>query len=326
MKTPKLKTVFTFMLVAVCIVGLLMSLSACKKKPVKNPQDDSSTGTSASNSTQDSAHDNTEESASDNTEESTKESVNDATEETEETKAACKHKLGSWEVEKASTCTTEGSRYKKCSLCKEKVEVEAIPKISHVGGNWIVDKAATCTAGGKAHQECTQCKEKLLYITLDKADHKTTKVDGYPATQTTPGRTDKLVCKNCDAVVQEALQIPALGSVEYLYTVNADNRSCTITGVRTNVKNALILPDTISGYTVTGIGDKAFLNSTAVKTVYLPSSIRGIGAHAFSGCVSLTNITYQGTTAQWNSLSKDTGWNANTGNYTIYCTNNSIVK
>ena len=37
-------------------------------------------------------------------------------------------------------------------------------------------------------------------------------------------------------------------------------------------------------------------------------------------------ITYTGTQAQWNAISKGSNWNYNTGSYTIHCTDGDIAK
>ena len=51
-----------------------------------------------------------------------------------------------------------------------------------------------------------------------------------------------------------------------------------------------------------------------------------IGASAFNICTGLTSITYQGTKAQWNAISKESNWNSNTGIYTIHCTDGDLTK
>ena len=51
-----------------------------------------------------------------------------------------------------------------------------------------------------------------------------------------------------------------------------------------------------------------------------------IGEAAFYNCSSLTSINFEGTKAQWNAISKGSGWNYNTGSYTVYCTDGTISK
>ena len=77
---------------------------------------------------------------------------------------------------------------------------------------------------------------------------------------------------------------------------------------------------------VTGIGTAAFENCTGLMSATIGKGVKSIGSKVFSGCSNLTSITFNGTKAQWNAISKGTGWNTNTGNYTIHCTDGDIPK
>ena len=77
---------------------------------------------------------------------------------------------------------------------------------------------------------------------------------------------------------------------------------------------------------VTSIGGYAFYNCTSLTSVSIGNSVTSIGYRAFYNCTSLANITFQGTKAQWNAISKYAGWNYNTGSYTIHCTDGDIEK
>ncbi len=77
---------------------------------------------------------------------------------------------------------------------------------------------------------------------------------------------------------------------------------------------------------VTSIGEGAFHGCTGLTSVTIPDSVTSIGSYAFYGCTELTEIHYSGTMEQWNSISKGSDWNYNTGTYTIYCNNGNISK
>ena len=77
---------------------------------------------------------------------------------------------------------------------------------------------------------------------------------------------------------------------------------------------------------VTRIGEWAFSGCTGLTSVTIPDSVTSIGEYAFYRCTGLTSITYQGTKAQWSVVTKGSGWNRNTGKYTIYCTDGDIPK
>ncbi len=315
MRNSKLKFILRTVALLCAAVSLFLCLNGCKKKkpdPTKpNPTTESTTQT-----------------ITEDTAPTTKPTTPPPTTVPVETTqpVICQHVLGNWKVGQVSNCTTEGSRYKECTLCKTKVETEVIAKTAHSPSSWIVDKKATCTAQGKQHQECAQCKELLISIIVDKADHKVMTMPGYAAETNAPGRTDYLKCMTCNAEVQKSFVIPIVGSVNYTFDVNSDGKSCTITGVTGFSGKELILPDTLDDYTVTAIGEKAFANKSGITTIYIPKSVTKLESKAFNGCSGLTNITYQGTTAQWNVVQKGSEWNANTATYTIYCSNTSLAK
>lgn len=235
----------------------------------------------------------------------------------------CDHEPGNWIVEKASTCTTEGSRHKICSLCQQKVEEEVIPTVDHVPGSWIVDKRATCSTEGVQHQECTQCKVRIITITMAKPAHKESTIRGYSATSSRPGLTDGKKCYVCGQTTLPQYIIPE-PNAQFGYIVNSDNKSCTVIALGSG--SEFSIPTAISGYTVTAIGENAFQNQTSVTRVILPYAVAEIGSKAFAGCTNLTDITFYGTTAQWNAVTKGADWDLNTGNYSIHCTNGTIVK
>ena len=84
-----------------------------------------------------------------------------------------------------------------------------------------------------------------------------------------------------------------------LYTVSEDN-TCVIVGHRseTIVPHKLILPATIDGKAVTGIGDKAFAENQILDEIVLPAGLLRIGAWAFKGCTLLTDFTVPNTVTE----------------------------
>lgn len=74
---------------------------------------------------------------------------------------------------------------------------------------------------------------------------------------------------------------------EFDYTV--DDGEVTITGYTGSSVDAVI-PDTLMGYPVTGIADKAFQLDKILKTVTIGKNVRSVGKQAFSRCGSMTAI------------------------------------
>ena len=97
---------------------------------------------------------------------------------------------------------------------------------------------------------------------------------------------------------------------------------------------------------VTTIGDKAFRNSTGVTTIKMSKNIVSIGVEAFTFAQiteitlpvtiksigsdifkysSISVINYEGSSADWNAVSKD-DWDLSLTAYTVKCTDKDIVK
>ncbi len=78
---------------------------------------------------------------------------------------------------------------------------------------------------------------------------------------------------------------------------------------------------------VTDIGSWVFWGCSSLTSISIPNSVTSIKDSAFSGCYALTTINYDGTVEQWNSILKDSNWDINTGDYTIYCLlDDTIIK
>lgn len=77
---------------------------------------------------------------------------------------------------------------------------------------------------------------------------------------------------------------------------------------------------------VRSIAQYAINNCQNLAHITIPTSITSISGNALDGCFALVDITYLGTKEQWNAISKSDGWDTNTGNYTIHCTDGDIAK
>ena len=80
------------------------------------------------------------------------------------------------------------------------------------------------------------------------------------------------------------------------------------------------------GNGVTSIGGGAFYHCDSLTSVTIGNGVTKIGDSVFADCGSLTSITFKGTTAQWNAIAKGGYWDAETGNYTVHCTDGDIAK
>lgn len=302
----------------ILVVGILASLltmTGCVKKKPDSSQPGQTLSTGATQNTQATQGNTPTQDAFDPTLSVDPTVSSDPTEVTE---SDCDHVTGGWIVEKTSTCTTEGSRHKLCSICGNKVDVQAIPTVSHSPGSWKVDQIATCKQEGRQYQNCTQCDAKILTANIVKAAHKETTVRGYAATATATGLTDGKKCTVCGEMTVPQYVIPAGGgSVSFAYEKHSDNRTCSIAALDHGTTGSVNVPGTFAGYTVTGIGEGAFADCTGITAITLPASVTSIGERAFYGCTSLTKITFQGSQAQWNAITKGAEWDMNTGSYIV---------
>lgn len=107
------------------------------------------------------------------------------------------------------------------------------------------------------------------------------------------------VCAGCGETLKEET-IPATGSLEY--KVNADNKTCTVTGIGTYSPSDLVIDEYIDGYKVTVIGEFAFSGSTKITSVSIPKSVTRIERYAFLDCSALKTVNYGGTDAEWNAI------------------------
>ena len=78
----------------------------------------------------------------------------------------------------------------------------------------------------------------------------------------------------------------------YEYTLD-EYDNATITKYNGNV-SALMIPTTLDGYTVVGIGDNVFEGRTSLAAIVFPDTVTNIGYAALKGCTNLENVTLSG--------------------------------
>ncbi len=74
------------------------------------------------------------------------------------------------------------------------------------------------------------------------------------------------------------------------FTYTTDGTSVTITDYPEDAVGAVVIPFTIDGKPVTGIGDSAFDRCSSISSVTIPPGVTIIGTRAFNYCDSLVNV------------------------------------
>ncbi len=113
----------------------------------------------------------------------------------------------------------------------------------------------------------------------------------------------------------------------HLYLDGEEVKELIIPEEITQIKaNAFSYCTGLTSVTIIGgsIGDYAFSYCTGLTSVTIGSGVTEIGGHAFSGCTVLTDIQFKGTVAEWQAIKKGGYWCANTGDYTVTCTDGKI--
>ena len=87
------------------------------------------------------------------------------------------HALSDWMIDKESTCTEKGSRYKVCTICNEIVETESLELSEHTPASAKTENYvdSTCTKAGSYDSVvyCSVCEKKIstTTVTIEKKSH-----------------------------------------------------------------------------------------------------------------------------------------------------------
>ena len=114
-------------------------------------------------------------------------------------------------IDKAATCTEEGSKSYHCKNCDDKVSVTKIPALGHnYSTEWTIDKVATCTEAGSKSHHCTNenCDEKSDVTPIEALGHDYPEnwTIVTPATETTEGLQEK-ECSRCHNKMTEVIPV-----------------------------------------------------------------------------------------------------------------------
>lgn len=166
-----------------------------------------------------------------------------------------------WTIDVAPTCTKEGSKSHHCTICSDKTDITAVEPNGHsYSDEWTIDLVPTCTKEGSKSHHCTDCSDKKDVTVISVVDHEIIND----------------ICKYC--------------GLSNVWDYELKNGSVTITQYNGN-NIEVVIPYTICGVPVTGIGDNAFYNCTNITSITIPGGVTTIGNYAFYNCSGLKTIT-----------------------------------
>ncbi len=90
--------------------------------------------------------------------------------------------------------------------------------------------------------------------------------------------------------------LPVVLNAQNALTYATNNGVVIVTGyvgARSSVTN-VVIPATVGGYLVVGIGNYAFSSYISLTNVAIPNSVTSLGNDAFYHCTSLTNLIFLG--------------------------------
>lgn len=199
------------------------------------------------------------------------------------------HRFSDWQIAKPASCTEDGEHARTCH-CGAR-ETKKIPaRGTHIPGQWTTVKEATEYAEGLKVKKCVVCgehtaEEKISKLPVMKVENK--KLPASSNMKTSQGLA---------------------------YKVNADGKTCSVTGQGTCKDKKIVIPETIGSYrvtsiyggiisgfdknitsvvigdSVTSIGERAFSYCKSLASVVIGDSVTSIGDFAFDGCTSLASV------------------------------------
>lgn len=93
----------------------------------------------------------------------------------------------------------------------------------------------------------------------------------------------------------EATENPYLVSGGLRYRTYPDLGVASVLGFADASVADLVIPATVSGFTVTDIGEEAFVDNDVIETVSFPNGLEYIRSRAFDGCSNITSLTFPNT-------------------------------
>lgn len=159
----------------------------------------------------------------------------------------CQHIFGNWTITKNSTCTEDGSKSRKCTLCG-KTETATIAKIGHNYTNTVVKP--TCTEQGYTLHKCSNCKNEYKDTYVNATGHK---FSDWTITKNPTCVEDGSKSRKCSLCgITETTTVAKTGVITVTFDADSGSVSPTSKTVTYNSTYGDLPTPTRKGYTFTG--------------------------------------------------------------------------
>ena len=171
-----------------------------------------------------------------------------------------------------------------------------IPALGHSQSDWIIEKEPTAKENGSQYKICLVCGEKIASEILYFTDTQglTYRINSDKVTCTITGGIDNNIAELIIPESLGPYRVTDISSSAFReygsLTKVVISDGVTSIGYRAFL-GCWQLTDIEIPSSVTSIGDQAFMSCSSLTSVEIPSGVTKIGKSAFSGCSSLCSIT-----------------------------------
>lgn len=152
-----------------------------------------------------------------------------------------------------------------------------------------VTEAGCITEGYTGNTYCTACGRRISEGRVVPAlDHcYTGAVTKEPTLRTEGEKT--YTCTRCNHTYTEVMARLTTPETDFEYQEKTDG-TIVVTGYNADNTDMVVIPGTINGKKVTGIGESAFFGHSELTSVEIPSGVTSIGESVFENCAKLESV------------------------------------